>query len=284
MREQERSERHRGGGEALRILRIAFIIFVAFICFMPFLWIMMSAFKTRTDIMSPTLSFAFKPTLSNFVEAFGEGDFDIYLRNSLIIGGGTVLLCLVTGVPAAYAFSRFHVLGKKHLFFFILTTRMAPGVAVALPLYIVFKTMHLLSTIPGVILAHVTFTLALVIYLMKGLFDEIPKEIDQAALTDGYSEWQAFVHVILPISRASIAATGFLAFIFSWNEVLFAMLLGGTVARTLPAAFPGLVTPLGTFWGQLCAAAFAVAIPVIILATFIQRYLVKGLTLGAVKG
>ena len=281
------SDKRRKGGRGSqvgRILSIALIIFVAFLCFIPFLWIMMSAFKTRTDIMSPTLSFAFNPTLSNFVEAFGEGDFDIYLRNSLIIGAGTVLLCLFTGVPAAYAFSRFHVLGKKHLYFFILTTRMAPGVAVALPLYVVFKKMHLLSTIPGVILAHVTFTLALVIYLMKGLFDEIPKEIDQAALTDGYSEWQAFIHVILPISRSSIAATGFLAFIFSWNEFLFAMLLGGTVARTLPAAFPGLVTPLGTYWGQLCAAAFAVAIPVIILATFIQRYLVTGLTLGAVKG
>ena len=272
------------GVNYLRALRIAFLCFVAFVSFIPFLWIMMSAFKVRTDIMSPTLSFFFSPTLSNFVDAFVEGDFGLYLRNSTIVGVGTVMLCLVTGVPAAYAFSRFHVLGKKHLYFFVLTTRMAPAIAVALPLYIVFKNLYLLGSIPGVILAHATFTLALVIYLMKGLFDEVPKEIDQAALVDGYSEWQTFLYVILPISRASIVATGFLAFIFSWNEFLFALLLGGTDARTLPAAFPGLVTPLGTYWGQLCAAAFAVAIPVIILATFIQKYLVKGLTLGAVKG
>lgn len=272
------------GVNYLRALRIAFLCFVALVSVTPFLWIMMSAFKVRTDIMSPTLSFFFSPTLSNFVDAFVEGDFGIYLWNSTMVGVGTVILCLVTGVPAAYAFSRFHVLGKKHLYFFILTTRMAPAIAVALPLYIVFKNLYLLGSIPGVILAHTTFTLALVIYLMKGLFDEVPKEIDQAALVDGYSEWQTFLYVILPISRASIAATGFLAFIFSWNEFLFALLLGGTDARTLPAAFPGLVTPLGTYWGQLCAAAFAVAIPVIILATFIQKYLVKGLTLGAVKG
>jgi multiple sugar transport system permease protein len=265
-------------------LRSAFLFVVALVCFIPFLWIVMSAFKTRTDIMSPSASFFFLPTLSNFHAAFIEGDFGVYLLNSTIVGVGTVALCLLTGVPAAYAFSRFFVLGKKHLYFFILTTRMAPAVAVALPLYIVFKYLGLLGTIPGVILAHTTFTLALVVYLMKGLFDEIPREIDQAALVDGYSEWQTFLHVILPISRSSIAATGFLAFIFSWNEFLFALLLGGTQARTLPAAFPGLVTPLGTYWGQLCAAAFAVAIPVIILATFIQRYLVKGLTLGAVKG
>lgn len=272
------------GVNYLRALRIAFLFFIAIVSFIPFLWIMMSAFKVRTDIMSPTLSFFFSPTLSNFVDAFVEGDFGLYLRNSTIVGVGTVILCLVTGVPAAYAFSRFHVLGKKHLYFFVLTTRMAPAIAVALPLYIVFKNLYLLGTIPGVILAHATFTLALVIYLMKGLFDEVPREIDQAALVDGYSEWQTFLYVILPISRSSIVATGFLAFIFSWNEFLFALLLGGTDARTLPAAFPGLVTPLGTYWGQLCAAAFAVAIPVIILATFIQKYLVKGLTLGAVKG
>ena len=272
------------GVNYLRALRIAFLFFIAILSFIPFLWIMMSAFKVRTDIMSPTLSFFFSPTLSNFVDAFVEGDFGTYLRNSTIVGVGTVILCLVTGVPAAYAFSRFHVLGKKHLYFFVLTTRMAPAIAVALPLYIVFKNLYLLGSIPGVILAHATFTLALVIYLMKGLFDEVPREIDQAALVDGYSEWQTFLYVILPISRSSIVATGFLAFIFSWNEFLFALLLGGTDARTLPAAFPGLVTPLGTYWGQLCAAAFAVAIPVIILATFIQKYLVKGLTLGAVKG
>ncbi len=278
------SSKGRAGVTYLRWLRVAFLFAVALVSFVPFLWIVMSAFKVRTDIMSPTVSFFFSPTLSNFSAAFIKGDFGVYLLNSTIVGVGTVVLCLVTGVPAAYAFSRFSVLGKKHLYFFILTTRMAPAVAVVLPLYIVFQNLGLLGTIPGVILAHTTFTLALVVYLMKGLFDEVPKEIDQAALVDGYSEWQTFLYVILPISRSSIAATGFLAFIFSWNEFLFALLLGGTEARTLPAAFPGLVTPLGTYWGQLCAAAFAVAIPVIILATLIQRYLVKGLTLGAVKG
>ena len=265
-------------------LRITLIIVVAIICITPFLWMLMSAFKTRTEIMSPVLRLVFKPTLTNFRDAFFEGGFTIYLMNSLIIGAGTVLLCLLIGVPAAYTLSRFHVYGKKHLYFFILTTRMAPGVAVALPLYILFKHLHILATRPGVILAHTTFTLALVIYLMKSLLDEIPKEVDQAALTDGYSEWQVFIRVIIPIAKPSIAATAFLAFIFSWNEFLFSLLLGGTVARTLPAAFPGLVTPLGTFWGQLCAASIAVSIPVIILATLVQSYLVKGLTLGAVKG
>jgi len=267
------------------ILKITLIIFVAIISLVPFLWIVMSAFKDRMDIMSPTLYLFFKPTLSNFKEAFGaSGGFSIYFRNSLIVAISNVVLCIITGVPAAYSFSRYYVLGAKHLYFYILTTRMCPGIAIGLPLYIWFNKLNLLGTIPGIILAHATFNLALVIYLMKSFFDGIPKEVDRAALVDGYSEWQVFTRVILPIARPSIIASAFLVFIYSWNELLFAMLLGGQTARTLPAAFPGLVTALGTYWGQLCAAATVVAVPVIILVVFIQKYLVQGLTLGAVKG
>ena len=269
----------------INILKQALIILVTLISLMPFLWIVMSAFKDRMDIMSPTLKLFFKPTLSNFKEAFGStGGFSLYLRNSLIIAISNIVLCLITGVPAAYSFSRYYIMGAKHLFFYVLTTRMCPGIAIALPLYVLFNKLNLLGTIPGIILAHSTFNLALVIYLMKSLFDAIPKEVDRAALVDGYSEWQVFTRVILPIAKPSIMATAFLAFIYSWNEFLFAMLLGGQTARTLPASFPGLVTALGTYWGQLCAAATVVAIPVIILALFVQKYLVQGLTLGAVKG
>jgi len=267
------------------ILKITLIVFVALISLVPFLWIVMSAFKGRMDIMSPTLNLFFKPTLSNFTEAFGpSGGFSIYFRNSLIVGISNVVLCLVVGIPVAYSFSRYYVLGAKHLYFFILTTRMCPGIAIGVPLYIWFNKLHLLGTIPGIVLAHTTFNLALVVYMMKSFFDGIPKEIDRAALVDGYSEGQVFARVILPIAKSSIIASAFLVFIFSWNELLFAMLLGGETARTLPAAFPGLVTALGTYWGQLCAAATVVAVPVIILAAFIQKYLVQGLTLGAVKG
>lgn len=269
----------------LNIVKTAFIILVALISFLPFLWIVMSAFKSRMDIMSPSLKLFFTPTLSNFVEAFGpSGGFAFYLKNSLVVAISNVILCLVVGVPAAYSFSRYYILGAKHFYFYILTTRMCPGVAVAVPLYILFNKLGLLGKLIGVVLAHSTFNLALVVYLMKSLFDAIPKEIDRAALVDGYSEWQVFSRVILPIARPSIASAAFLSFIFSWNEFLFAMLLGGQDARTLPAAFPGLVTALGTYWGQLCAASAVVAIPVIILVLFIQKYLVQGLTLGAVKG
>lgn len=264
--------------------RILLILAATLIAFTPYAWMLLTAFKTRTDIMSPKPSLFFTPTLSNFYQAFFVGEFSIYLRNSLVVAFGAVILCMLVGVPSAYAFSRFKVYGAKHLFFFILTTRMAPGVAIAVPLYILLNKLGLLGTIPAVILAHSTFTLAFVIYLMKTMFDEIPKEIDNAALTDGYSEWEVFYKVILPIAKPALASTALLSFMFSWNEFLFALLLGGVSGRTLPAAFPGLVTALGTYWGQLCAVSAVVTIPIIILAIVLQDSLVKGLTLGAVKG
>ena len=161
---------------------------------------------------------------------------------------------------------------------------MAPGVAVALPLYLIFSKMGILGTIPAVILAHCTFIASFVIYVMRTFFDDIPRELDNAALVDGYSEWGAFCNVIVPIVTPGIASTALLSFIFSWNEMMFALILGGSGAKTLPAAFTGLVTPHGTFWGQLCAAAFVVTLPIIILAAFLQKYLIRGLSMGAVKG
>ena len=119
---------------------------------------------------------------------------------------------------------------------------------------------------------------------MRTFFDDIPRELDNAALVDGYSEWGAFCNVIVPIVTPGIASTALLSFIFSWNEMMFALILGGSGAKTLPAAFTGLVTPHGTFWGQLCAAAFVVTLPIIILAAFLQKYLIRGLSMGAVKG
>jgi multiple sugar transport system permease protein len=147
-----------------------------------------------------------------------------------------------------------------------------------------FSKFGLLGTTPGLVLAHCTFIVAFVIYVMRTFFDEIPEELDNAALVDGYTEWGAFWHVIVPIVKPGIASTALLSFIFSWNEMLFALILGGHAAKTLPASFSGLITPHGTFWGQLCAAAGVVTVPIIILAAFLQKYLIRGLSFGAVKG
>jgi multiple sugar transport system permease protein len=274
-----RRSRRRTGPKA----EAGFLILAATVVQLPFLWLLMTAFKDRTDILSPTLRLLFEPTLSNFHQAFMVGKFDVYLKNSLIVASGSVVLCLLIGLPAAYAFSRFRVFGGKHLFFYVLTTRMAPGIAMVLPLYMFFQTIGILGTVWAVTIAHATFNLALVIYLMRNFFDDIPKELDEAALIDGATEWDIFRKVVLPLARPGIAVTAVLAFLFSWNEFLFAMIIGGTDAQTLPAGFPGLVTPLGTYWGQLAAVSVVVSVPVLILVWRIQRHLARGLTLGAVR-
>lgn len=268
----------------VNVIGIILIVIVCMIAVVPYLWTFLSGFKERTDILSTTPKLFFSPTLKNFPEVFITNGFLVYLRNSVTTAVFAVLLCLITGVPAAYAFSRYHIYGKKHLYFYFLTTRMCPAVAEALPLYILFSKFGLLGKTPGLVLAHCTFIVAFVIYVMRTFFDDIPEELDNAALVDGYTEWGAFWHVIIPIVKPGIASTALLSFIFSWNEMLFSLILGGHSAKTLPASFSGLITPHGTFWGQLCAAAGVVTVPIIILAAILQKYLIRGLSLGAVKG
>ena len=277
-------QRRSAAAKLVSNLSIILIIIACLITLVPYLWTFLSGFKERTDILSTTPKLFFTPTLENFPEVFIKNGFMQYLKNSVLTAVLTVGLSLLVGVPCAYAFSRFHIFGKKHLYFYFLTTRMCPGVAEALPLYIMFSKLGLLGTTFGLTLAHCTFIVAFVIYVMRSFFDDIPMELDDAALVDGYGEFGTFWHAILPIVKPGVASTALLAFIFSWNEMLFGLILGGQAAKTLPASFSGLITPHGTFWGQLCAASGVVTLPVIILAIFLQKYLIQGLSLGSVKG
>lgn len=264
-------------------LEVAFLLSVTGLSIVPFAWLVMTAFKQRVDILSPRPKLLFTPTWSNFHEAFVVGSFDEFLMNSVMVASGSVIICMLVGLPAAYAFSRFRVVGEKHLFFYVLTTRMAPGIALVLPLYMFFQTIGLLGTVWAVMISHTTFNLALVIYLMRNFFDEVPQALDEAALTEGASEWQVFWRIVLPLTRPGMAVTTMLAFLFSWNEFLFALMIGGSNVQTLPAGFPGLVTPLGTYWGQLAAVSVVVSLPVLLMVWFIQRHLARGLSFGAVK-
>ena len=267
----------------IKFAEIFFIILTAAISFIPFLWLILTSFKFRTDILSPVLKLFFTPTFSNYIKAFVEGEFSTYFLNSFTIASFNVVLCLFIGLPAAYAFSRFKVYGEKHLFFYVLSTRMAPAIALVLPLYIFFKQIGILGTMTAVVIAHATFNLALVIYLMKNFFNDIPKEIDEAALVDGASEFDIFFKIVLPNAKSGIIVVAIITFLFSWNEFLFTLLIGGSNTMTLTAAFPGLVTPLGTYWGQLAAVSVVVSLPVILSVWYLQKHLVRGLTFGAIK-
>lgn len=258
-------------------------IVVIFFLF-PWLWVFSLGFKTRAEIMSPNIVWLFSPTFSNFIEVLITKGYWRLIINSLIVAVTAVSLCILIGVPTAYAFSRFPIPGKESWFYMILTFRMAPAVVLALPLYVIFARMKILGTYGAPILAHCTFTLPFVIWLMRSFFDDVPKEIDAAAMTDGYSRWGAFYHAVLPLVKSGIVAVALFSIIFSWNEFLYGLILTSDLTRPVASQIPSLIRPHGTLWGEVCALATTASLPVAVLIFALQKQLVRGLSFGAVKG
>jgi multiple sugar transport system permease protein len=258
---------------------------VASVSLLPYLWMVATAFKPRVDALSVRPKFLFTPTLQHFADAFIDKGFWIAGLNSLIVSISSVILVLLLGVPAAYVLSRYRAVGANHAFFFVLTTRMAPPIAIALPMFILFTSiLNLFDTYLGLIVVTTLVSLAFCVWIMKAFFDGIPKDVDEAALLSGCSYWQAFWRVMIPTARLGIAATAIFCLLFAWGEFLFAMILtsrGG--AQTLPVGIMGLITPAGTQWGQIAAVSTALTVPIIVLVFLVIRQLVRGLTFGLVR-
>jgi len=269
-----------------RLVRIAFyigIIAITLVVLAPCLWMILTSLKTMKMLHTFPPVVVFKPTLENYLSFFIEKGYWKYLANSIIIALSATFLTVSIGTPCAYAFSRFKMKGGNQLFFAILTTRMAPPIAVALPMYIMFSKFALIDTHIAVILAHTTFNLVLVVWVMKGFFDEIPREIDESALIDGCTDFQAYRRVVVPLAAPGLVAVSVFTFIFSWNELLFALILSGERSRTLPVLIPTLTPHTGTIWGEVAAVATVETIPVLIFTFLVQKHLVRGLSFGAVK-
>lgn len=264
------------------IILTAFILLII-IYLVPYLWLISTSFKTRLDAFSIPPKIFFKATLDNYRTVFLEKNFLHNLKNSLIVTFSVTLISLSVGVPSAYAFSRFRMPGDRFLFFYMLGTRFTPVIVLALPLYFIMTTARLLDTFTGIIIAHSAFNIAFVTWMMKGFFDTIPKEIDESARVDGCSWLTIFLRMALPLSAHGIAATAVFCAVNSWNEFLMALILTGHRTATLPVALPGLMTPQGTFWGQIAAVGSVITIPVLILTFFVQKYMVQGLSAGAIK-
>jgi multiple sugar transport system permease protein len=260
------------------ILIIAILVAIA-----PYIWILTISLKTRKDYFSIPPVWDFQPIIDHYKNALIERGYYKNLINSAIVSISSTILALLAGTMAAYSFSRFRFTGDKHLFFFTLTTRMAPPVALSLPYYIIVTKIGLYDTHIALILAHTAFNLAFVIWIMKGFFDGIPKAIDEAASIDGLSPWTTYWKIVLPNALPGVGVTAVFCIIFSWNEFLLAMTLTNKNAGTLPVAILGLVTTQGTNWGQIAAVGVATTIPLILMAWLIQKYLLRGFTLGAVK-
>lgn len=265
-------------------LGTAILILIAFAFLLPILWAIMMSFKTRIDALAMPPKWLFTPTLENYRAVWGDGRFFDYTKNSLIIATVSTSLGLLLGVPAAYSLARYRFRGQRSLLLGILATRMIPPVAFIIPFFIIFTRLSLNDTLTSVIILHLTIILGYVMWMMRSYFMEIPREIEEAALVDGCTVWQTFTRVVLPISGPGLATTAIFSFIFSWNDFLYAMVLTTVDAKTVPLGVYNWVAYEEIMWGELTATSVIAMIPVIIFYGFVQKALVRGLTMGAVKG
>jgi len=206
------------------------------------------------------------------------------LMNSLIVALSSTVISLALGTPAAYGFANLKFRGKKDMLFYFLTTRMIPPISMAVPFFVMWTFLGLIDTYPGIIATHVIINLSFVIWVMTGFFGELPKEMIEASIVDGASQIQSFLRVALPLSLPGLASTAVFCMIFSWNDFLYALVLTGTTTQTMPVAVTGFRTANEIRWGSFTAAGFFTIIPIFIFTLLIQKYIVRGMTLGAVRG
>jgi multiple sugar transport system permease protein len=245
------------------------------------LWMILSSLKTNVQATAYPPLWLFRPTLQNYVDVFTKNPFFSYMVNSTIIAGAAVGIGLVCGLPAAYSMARHR---QAALGFLVLMVRILPGIAFLVPLFVIYRRLGLINTLGGIVLTHIIVVLPLVIWIMAGFFEDIPRELEEAALIDGCSRVGTFVRIVLPLSKPGIVAATILSFIASWNNFIFVLILGGKDTITLPMAVYSFVSFEDVNWGGLTAAATIITVPILVLSLIVQRYLAGGLTMGAVKG
>lgn len=250
----------------------------------PLLWLISTSFKNYKDAFAIPPKLFFAPTLDNYSKVFGNADFFGYIRNSIICSVVPTLIGLIIGVPCAYAIAVFESKQSKKLSLFIMSVRIAPPIMSLLPNYIIFSRLKLLGTFWPMLLLYTLITLPLVIWLMPVYFRDVPVSLREAAIIDGCTEWQAFFKVMLPLVKASVAATAIMCMVMTWNEFLIALLMSGRGSQTLPVAVTSFMTFQGTEWGPMCAAATIIMVPMIVFGFFVQKYFARGMVNGAVKG
>jgi multiple sugar transport system permease protein len=253
------------------------------VSFFPIFWLFLTSLKTRADSFGYPPKFVFSPTLDNYMKIFENNSFLSYYWNSIQIGVLATLFSLVLGVPAAYALSRFPTHKTDQTAFWILSTRMAPPIMVILPFYLVYRELHLLDTTFGLVIIYMIANMPFVVWMVKGFFDGIHEDLENAARIDGASRLKAIWTVLLPVSAPGIAASSIFCFIMSWNEFLFALVLTGNDTQTAPVAITGFITFEGVRWGEMSAGGIMIVLPVLLFGLAIQKYLVQGLTFGSVK-
>jgi ABC-type glycerol-3-phosphate transport system permease component len=271
-----------------------FFIWVLFslMTLIPIWWMFLVSVKRRVDLFgTPSFLLDFdRITWDNYATVISNPTFQKYMFNSLVVASSNAILVSVLGLLAAYALSRYKLVGKDNLFFWVLTNRMAPPAVFLLPLFLLYTKVFvigdsmLFDTRIGLILLYCVFNLPFAFWLLQGIVDGIPKELDEAAYIDGASTFQVLTTIIFPLARPGLAVTAILTWVFAWNEYLFASTLTSVHARTITTGLAEFVTVTGTNWGQLAAVAMLTLLPSALVLALVQKHIVAGLTFGAVKG
>ena len=292
------------------------VIGYAMISLIPLAWIFMTSLRTPQDAIAYPPKIVSEQSLVGYVNLFttrsrvgadelaalpppatwyeelvrdqqmilaGPSRFIDRYKNSLLIGFGSTLLSVVLGTLAAYAFSRFRVPGKSDLLFFILSTRMMPPIAIAIPVYLMFRYVGLNDTHLGLIVLYTVVNLSLSVWLLQGFMDEIPREYEEAAMVDGYTRWQAFLRVVLPQAATGIATTAIFCLIFAWNEYAFALLLTSGTAQTSPPFIPTIIGEGGLDWPAMASGTTLFLLPVLFFTVLLRKHLLRGVTFGAIR-
>jgi|TARA_B100001964_G_C14255206_1_gene612035 multiple sugar transport system permease protein len=267
---------------AARLWTLVILAYAALVLF-PVFWMVTIMLKPEVVMFERPTAWLFTPTLDHFDYVISAG-FVHNLITSIIVATGSTLLVVLLGTPAAYAFARFEMWRRDDLFLFILATRMAPPVCLVIPFYLIFARVGLLDTHIGLITAYLTFNLSFYVWVLRSFCRDLPVELEESAMVEGYSRIQILVRITLPLLRPGIVATAVLCFIFAWNEFLFAFMLGGSDVKTLPVAIPTLITAQGVKWGEMAIVGIVALVPVIVAVFALQKHIVRGLTMGAVKG
>jgi len=284
------------------LLRIILAWFVAGIFIFPiYFWVTVSIKKDKDIFALPPKLISFEPSFKAYEEVLGISSFlyveemgnvrpgggEFYMMprivDSIVIALGSTGIAMMISLLAAYSLSRMRIRGQQHFLGWIISTRMMPPVAVAIPMFFIYKEIGLMDSHIGIILVHALMNLPLAVLLMKSFFDDIPKDIDEAAVMDGASQFYVFWRLIMPLTIGGIAATAVLCFIFSWTEFIFVLILTQTGLKTVPVASTAFVTSTGTAWDNMAALGTASIIPAFIFILLVQKHLVRGLTLGSVK-
>jgi ABC-type glycerol-3-phosphate transport system permease component len=273
------------GGMRNAALYLAACLSVGFGLF-PFYIMITTSLKTDQQAFAWPPVWIFEPTFHSYYNAlfvFGGRSVDVYLRNSVLVTLASTVLAVLLGAMAAYGLARFRFRGNRDIAFYILSTRFAPPVGFIVPIYLMVQRSGLLDNPIALIIVYTSMNLSFVTWIMRGFFIEIPLEIEEAALVDGYTRWQIFLRVALPLVRPGLAATAILSAIFSWNEFLFASIIAPGDSATIPVYLSAFSASMNIDWGEYMAVGTMAVMPIMIFTLLLQRHLVRGLTFGAVR-